>query len=271
MIKRLYPDGKSRAFNVTYDDGVLQDVRFVELLDRYGVKGTFNLNAGLMQNGFEWRHESGLTVKRLSPEQARGLYRDHEVAGHTFTHPYLHGLDRAQILYELRADKEALETLFDRPVCGFAVPFDHYSPLIESCVRECGFEYGRISEESHSFTPEQDSFRWRAGLFHLSPQLEHFVNAFLSAKEELALCQIVGHTYDLDVYDLWDRMELIFRAVSAAPDVWMATHLELVRYLSAMRKAQITAKEIRNPSDRTLWFGVGEQITALEPGRTLRL
>ena len=44
MIRKLYPNGKKKAFNVTYDDGVLQDVRFVQLLNRYGLKGTFNLN-----------------------------------------------------------------------------------------------------------------------------------------------------------------------------------------------------------------------------------
>lgn len=35
MVKKLYPFGKAKAFNVTYDDGVLQDVRFVELLNKY--------------------------------------------------------------------------------------------------------------------------------------------------------------------------------------------------------------------------------------------
>ena len=49
MVKKLYPYGKKKAFNVTYDDGVLQDIRFVELLNKYGLKGTFNLNSGLME------------------------------------------------------------------------------------------------------------------------------------------------------------------------------------------------------------------------------
>ena len=29
MIRKCYPYGKKKAFNVTYDDGVLLDVRFV--------------------------------------------------------------------------------------------------------------------------------------------------------------------------------------------------------------------------------------------------
>ena len=74
MIKKLYPNGKSKAFNVSYDDGVLQDVRFVNLLNQYGLKGTFNLNSGLMENEFEWIHESGCIVKRLSKENVLSLY-----------------------------------------------------------------------------------------------------------------------------------------------------------------------------------------------------
>ena len=38
MVRKLYPYGQQKAFNVTYDDGVLQDVRFVELLNQYGLK-----------------------------------------------------------------------------------------------------------------------------------------------------------------------------------------------------------------------------------------
>lgn len=68
MIRKLYPRGKKRAFSITYDDGITQDICFVELLNKYGLKGTFNLNSELMETGFEWTHETGLVIKRLSPE-----------------------------------------------------------------------------------------------------------------------------------------------------------------------------------------------------------
>lgn len=65
MIRKLYPGGKEKAFNVSYDDGVAQDVRFVKLLNRYGLKGTFNLNSALMKEDFRWTHECGITICRL--------------------------------------------------------------------------------------------------------------------------------------------------------------------------------------------------------------
>ena len=29
----------------SFDDGITQDIRFIELLNKYGLKGTFNLNS----------------------------------------------------------------------------------------------------------------------------------------------------------------------------------------------------------------------------------
>ncbi|MBR5004561.1 MAG: hypothetical protein IKY14_03760, partial [Erysipelotrichaceae bacterium] len=78
-MKKLYPGGKKKAFNITYDDGVLQDVRFVAMLNKYGIKGTFNLNSELMKNEFSWIHPNGMQVKRLSVEKVKHLYDGHEV------------------------------------------------------------------------------------------------------------------------------------------------------------------------------------------------
>ena len=65
-------------------------------------------------------------------------------------------------MWELSQDKRNLEALFGKEIKGFAVPFDYYSELIEECVKECGFTYGRISEMSYSFRPQNDFYRWKA-------------------------------------------------------------------------------------------------------------
>ncbi|MEO6053309.1 MAG: polysaccharide deacetylase family protein [Chthoniobacterales bacterium] len=40
----LFPGGKRKAVTLSYDDGVRQDRKFVEILKRHGVKSTFHLN-----------------------------------------------------------------------------------------------------------------------------------------------------------------------------------------------------------------------------------
>ena len=234
MNQKRFPNGKTKIFNVTYDDGVLQDVRFVALLNKYNLKGTFNLNSGLMESEFEWTHESGRVIKRLSKEKAVPLYQGHEIACHTLTHPYMHDLSESEILHELQEDKANLEKLFGREVKGFAVPFDYYSERIENCVRQCGFSYARISQESRSFAPQTDYFNWKATVFHTDPELEQLTRQFIESDEELAIFQIVGHSYDLDVEELWDRIDNVFRMIAAHDDILPMTTIEIVEHLSSL-------------------------------------
>lgn len=270
MVRKLYPYGKKKAFNVTYDDGVLQDVRLVTLLNQYGLKGTFNLNSALLENQFAWTHESGCVVKRLSTDSAVSLYSGHEIASHTKTHPYMDSLSKEEILHELSEDKANLEKLFGKEIRGFAVPFDYYSERIEQCVKECGFEYARISEESGSFCPQCDFYQWRATVFHCRDGLEEFVQQFIKTDQELALLQIVGHSYDLDVENKWDLIETVFKAICQQNNILPMTTVEIIDYLKAMGKAEITCQYIQNNSDVSLWFAVDQTIHEVKPGARIR-
>ena len=266
MVRKLYPGGKTKAFNISYDDGVVQDVRFVQLLNRYELKGTFNLNFGLLHSGFTWQHECGMTVRRIPEKEIPEVYTGHEVASHSYSHPYFDHMEETEILKELGSDKFFLERLFGREVGGYATPFYYYSDRMADCVRQCGFEYARISEESSDYSVPADFYRWRGSKFHWDDDLEDFVRGFLETDQELALCQLVGHSYDLDVMKSWEILDGICRRVSEHEDVWAATHLELVRYLRALQLARITDREIINESSAELWFSVDGKTVRLESG-----
>jgi predicted house-cleaning noncanonical NTP pyrophosphatase (MazG superfamily) len=267
MIKRLYPDGKAKAFNITYDDGILQDVRFVALLNKYGLKGTFNLNSQLMEEKFSWIHPNSMSVTRLGVQEVLGLYDGHEIASHTLTHPDLRDRSDEALAWEIGEDKRRLEALFGREVAGFGVPFHYYDQRVADCIRRCGFEYGRNSELTHCYSPWEDPYFWRCGIFHLEPQFDAYMEEFFRTEEELALCQIVGHSYDLDAENMWDKMEGYLARIAADPDVVSLTHLELVRYLKAMNQAVVTDHSVENRSGRTLWFAIEGQTVPLEPGQ----
>ena len=132
-LRKLYPGGKAKAFNITYDDGVTQDVRFVALLNRFKLKGTFNLNSQLAREGFVWTHKNGMLVKRLPLDKALINYRGHEIGSHTLTHPSLNDLPDAEIKRQMREDKADLESTFGVEVKGFAVPFSYFG---ENCQHD---------------------------------------------------------------------------------------------------------------------------------------
>ena len=81
-------NGKMKALTFSYDDGVEQDIRLIEILDRYHLRGTFNLNPGLQSPEHTFQKGS-VTVRHLPLAQLPEVYKNHEVAGHTNTHLHL--------------------------------------------------------------------------------------------------------------------------------------------------------------------------------------
>ena len=76
----------------SFDDGVWQDRRLVAILNKYGLKATFNLNSSLL--GLKWKNkyaERSVDTTRIFPSEVKELYKGHEVAVHTLTHPNLTG------------------------------------------------------------------------------------------------------------------------------------------------------------------------------------
>lgn len=72
-----FKDGKRHCLTFSYDDGTIHDERLVEIFNRYGVKGTFHLNSGLLgEKGY------------IRPGQVHDLYRGHEVSCHSVSHPF---------------------------------------------------------------------------------------------------------------------------------------------------------------------------------------
>ena len=43
-----YPGGKAKAVTLSYDDGVRFDIPLARIIEKYGIKCTFNLNTGFM-------------------------------------------------------------------------------------------------------------------------------------------------------------------------------------------------------------------------------
>ena len=53
-------DGKLKAVTFSYDDGVTQDRRLIELFNKYSLKGTFNINSEFldMENTLTYGNKS---------------------------------------------------------------------------------------------------------------------------------------------------------------------------------------------------------------------
>lgn len=74
-IMMRFPEGKSKALTLSYDDGVEQDVRLINIMKQHGLKGTFNLNSGEYKDP-QTVYPEGQIHRRMSEEEVTNLYTD---------------------------------------------------------------------------------------------------------------------------------------------------------------------------------------------------
>ena len=110
MISEIFmrfPGGRDRALTLSYDDGVEQDIKLIEILNKYGIKATFNINSGLYTPKGTVFPE-GRIHRRMTHEASVELYKNspHEVAVHSFSHPFLDKIPPASVIDEIIKDRK---------------------------------------------------------------------------------------------------------------------------------------------------------------------
>ena len=102
----------------SFDDGVTQDRRLIEILNKYGLKSTFNINSSLLGlKGFLNQNNRITDHNKVFPYEIKDLYAGHEVAVHTLTHPNLTLEEKDTIIYQVEEDRKQLSKYF---LCSLA-------------------------------------------------------------------------------------------------------------------------------------------------------
>ena len=269
-----FPGGRSKALTLSYDDGVCQDKRFVEILNAHGLKCTFNLNGGM------FAHEGNAPLSRhprMTANECRELYGNgpHEVAVHGFTHPHLDQLTAGSIAYEMIKDRETLEGLFGQVVRGMAYPFGAYNDQVVEVLRNCGIVYARTVVSTEGFSIPTDWLRMPATCHHNSKKLMGLAKSFIDMEVPRSpkLFYLWGHTYEFDDNDNWNVIEEFAEYMGGRDDVWYATNMEIYEYVEAYRSLVFSADRsvVKNPSAITLYMQIGKEIKTILPGETVLL
>ena len=229
-------NGKMKAVTFSYDDGVTQDVRLIELFNKYGVKATFNLNSELLGHpGSLLRENVRISHNKNKPEDIRHIYTGHEIAGHTLRHPRLPDiLDDAEVIRQVERDRLNLSELAGYEVVGFAYPcggqnFDHrVSELIK---HNTGIKYARNIISNHSFKLQDNLHEFCPTVYHHGEwdKLFELADKFASLKaEEPSIFYIWGHAYEFDIENTWDRFEELLKIISGKNDIFYGTNREVL-------------------------------------------
>ena len=224
--------GKNKIVTFSFDDGVTQDRRLVALFDRYGLKGTFNLNSEKFGvEGAARVRDVTVTHNKIAPEEVATLYAGHEVAAHTLTHPHLDPLSDEELVREVDEDRKNLERLSGREVVGFAYPFgdlgrDGVAPrLIE---RHTPIRYCRTVRATCAFDMPKDPWLLDPTVHAIDfDRLEALCDAFIALQtDETKMFYIWGHAYEFDHPGYWDRFERFCARIAGRDDIAYLTNRE---------------------------------------------
>lgn len=270
MIRYSYPNGRFKAFTLSYDDGVEQDKRLVPMLNRFQVKATFNLNSGLQNQNGSWTMNDSL-IQRITLEELEAVYRGHEVAVHGFTHPFMKGMPKELVHQEIMKDRVALERLVGYPVRGMAYPYGAYDAAVMEALRMSGIEYARIVDGQEGFQLPEYPLEWKPTCHHGSSRLMVLAKSYAALSEEkLSLFYVWGHSYEFDLDNNWEIMEYLLRCIANRSDIWYTTNLGLIDYVNAMHALIFSAdcSLVYNPGCMSVWLKVDERIVEALPGTT---
>lgn len=285
-IYKAFPGGKHKVLTMSYDDGKLEDRKLVSIFNKYGIRGTFNLNSGLVQQD-----------TRIKPEEWVDLYRGHEVATHTVTHPTIDRCPTSEIIQEILNDRIYLEKVMGYPIRGHAYPNGSYSPRVQRILEDLGIKYARIIGDeyasthlakqtqiacNHEVVGDSNGFgfptnflEWKTTCHHNHNIIE-FGKTFkdLKKKQYLYMMSVWGHSYEFDKDNNWDVMEEFCKLMSDSDDIWFATNIEIVDYMETYDRLQFAAdlSFVYNPSFASAWIIVNdEQVIEIKGGETIRL
>ncbi len=267
-FEMLFMDGKTKALTLSYDDGTVHDRRLVGLMNKYGIRGTFNLNAGTFSLK-ETIEKDGVKTdfSRIDSDEVKELYQGHEVASHTLTHPSLTELPSNMAAAEVIKDKEFLEGLTGEIVRGFAYPYGTYSEEVERVLQVCGVEYARTVVSTNDFVIPRNFLEWHPTCHHDSPKLMELAEEFCEREgNSPRLFYLWGHSYEFAQNDNWQMIEEFFQYVSGYRDrIWMASNLEIMDYVKAFShlKWSMDGRIVYNPSGIRLWLKKEGQILSI--------
>lgn len=221
----------------SFDDGTVEDRRLIALFDRYGLRGTFNLNSGKFGVRREIVHE-GIPVHHyvIEQEKAKTLYQNHEVAAHTVHHPNLVKISREEVIHEVADDCRALEELTGQQILGMAYPGAglYYTQEVADIIREnTQIRYARGCKNHHTFKLPENLMLWEPTCHQNDSQLLELGRAFVQAdaSEEDLLFYVWGHSFEFEKFKSWDLFERFCEMMAGKPDIEYVTNGEVARYL----------------------------------------
>lgn len=229
----------------SWDDGHELDAKLGLELANHGFAATFYVApqcAGIP------------ALKRITPAALRDLAELFEIGGHTYTHPHLTRLTRAESAREIELGKVALEDILGHTVTSFCYPYGAYRAEHVALVRAAGFSVARTvrrfctraSDDPLQLATTSHAVRHRADLWRVARRSRTFSDArggwanwdalarqlFDEVKAAGGIYHLWGHSWEIEANDDWPRLRSLLRYIADQDEVRFLTNAELGARLS---------------------------------------
>ena len=268
-----WPGFKIKALTLSYDDGVIYDKQLIEIMSKYGIKGTFNINSGLFAK------ETGGV--RMTRDEAYKLYTEsgNEVAVHGVKHLALDAVNSACAVNDVLNDRIALENMFGTLVQGMAYAFGSYDQRVLEILKNCGINYARTTASNEKCDIPEDWLRLAPTCHHKHPRLMELARDFLAYTDEgkyhstPRMFYLWGHSYEFNDANNWNVIEDFCELVGGKDDVWYATNGEIYDYVAAYDSLRYSADGtlVYNPSAKDVYIAYYTRQYVIPAGGVARV
>lgn len=214
----------------SWDDGHPLDFRIAELLERYGLTGTFYV-------------PRQAETKVMTTVQIRELSNRFEIGAHTLEHVRLQNIQDAEARRQLRGSRLWIEEVTSRECQIFCFPGGKFHRKQLPLLRECGFVAARTVEMMSLAGPHAMSGlallattiqahphslliytrnaakrwraqnMWRAMVYHKNDWASTAIALLNCARREGGVFHLWGHSWEIEEIGQWGALERVFAAM----------------------------------------------------------
>ncbi|MDR1644014.1 MAG: polysaccharide deacetylase family protein [Clostridiales bacterium] len=216
-----------KFFTLSFDDGIEQDKRLINLMKRYGLSGTFNLNSGLLGK----RHDFA-NISHIPKDEVPEVYAGFEVASHGFKHEMYQFMSGNKTRETLSQDFQELSSIMGYKIKGHAYPYGMQTKAAESYLKSQNVLYARkVSGKSELFRFPENPLSYVPTCWFNAKNVMELLDQFIKAEpsSENMLFMMWGHSYEMDMGFRpcpEPQLERIFSKIAGKPGITYCTNKE---------------------------------------------
>ena len=243
-----------KLITTSWDDGHPLDFRLAELLYKYNLAATFYIP------------KTNAEHEVMPQQQVAELAKQFEIGGHTLSHIRLHTADTKTLEREIKGSYLWLSDVLGYEPQSFCFPGGVFHQKAINVVYQSGYKVARTTEllsikphTEHKLVPttlqvyEHNTFtytkhlikrrRWANLLQWLHSyslyKLPALMESYLNRIDKAGGCfHLWGHSWEIEEFDLWNKLEEMFRILSNRDDFSYVPNKDLSATKSSLQKNQ---------------------------------